>query len=302
MSRFADSRHGVDPYGRSMSETHRGSTTKWLAFVVVGAAAALLLAWLDRVAGVPLRTLLSIGAVAVALVWLIALVSVPWNLYFAARRVVGQIAVSRGRGIVVPQEQEDEARRIARRMLWFALSGHLLTAAVTAVIGYFSGSVVGYYFTGFYLLSATIRPAVAYFWHLKERISSLSRESTHPRDDVATLREKVNGLAGRVKELGRQLPEAQRALTEDLRRTESKLAGDIGHTRQMLSADLVRLSEAQAADREAARTRDEALGRRIDEMIRRMEQTLDGVSDHEELQAGIRALVRMIRTDGSALS
>jgi hypothetical protein len=285
-----------------MSETHRGSTTKWLALVVIGAAAALLLAWLDRVAGVPLRTLLSIGAAAVALVWLIALVSVPWNLYFAARRVVSQIAVSRERGIVVPQSQEDEARGISRRMLWFALGGHVLTAAVTAVIAFFSGSVVGYYFTGFYLLSATIRPAAAYFWHLRERIRSLSRESTHPRDDVASLRDKVNGLAGNLKQLASGLPQAQQALTGDLRRTESKLAADIAHTRQMLSADIVRLSEAQAADREAARSRGEALGRRIDDMIRRMEQTLDGVSDHEELQAGIRALVRMIRTDGTALS
>jgi len=277
------------------------STIKWLAATVIGAGAALLLAWLDHVAGVPLRTLLSIGAVAVALVWLIVLVSVPWNLYFAARRVTGQITVSRERGISIGQGQEDEARRIARRMLWFALGGHVVTAAVTAVVTYFSGATVGYYFTGFYLLSAAIRPAVAYFAHLRERISSLSRESLHPRDDVMSLRRKVDGLAGSVKHLSTALPRAQAELAEDLRRSEAKLTGDIAHLRELLTTDLVRVQDAEAADRDAARARDEALGRRFDKLARDVEQALDGISDHQELQAGLRALVRMIRSDSGEL-
>jgi len=53
----------------------------------------------------------------------------------------------------------------------------------------------------------------------------------------------------------------------------------------------------QAADRAAARSRDEDLGRRIDQMVRRIEATLDGISDHQELLAGLRALVRMVRSD-----
>jgi hypothetical protein len=35
-------------------------------------------------------------------------------------------------------------------------------------------------------------------------------------------------------------------------------------------------------------------------MTRRIEATLDGLSDHQELQAGLRALVRMIRADAEA--
>jgi len=33
-------------------------------------------------------------------------------------------------------------------MLWFALGGHLGTAAVSAVITYYSGDSLGYYITG----------------------------------------------------------------------------------------------------------------------------------------------------------
>ena len=270
--------------------------------LVAGTGAALLIAWLARVSGVPLRTVLSIAAGAVALGWLIVLVAVPWNLYFAARRVVAEQAVSRGRGITVRAEQEAEAGRIARRMLWFALGGHLGTAAVTAVITYYAGDSLGYYITGSYLLSATIRPAAAYFAHLRQRLSALSRENRHPRDDVVTLRQHVDRLDGSVRELTDNLPAVQRGLTDDLRRTEARLADGLAHARELLTADLARLQDAQAADREAARTRAEDLARRITAIGRQIEATLDGISDHQELQAGLRALVRMIRADPASLT
>jgi hypothetical protein len=281
-----------------MSDMHRSSAVvKWWAMIVVGAAVALLFAWLGNLAGVSLSTVLSIGAAAAALAWLIVLVVVPWNLYFAARRVVAEMAVSRTRDIAIQDEQEAEARQIARRMLWFALGGHVATAAAAGIVTYFSGATIGYYVTGSYLLSATIRPAAAYFAHLRERVDTLSRESLHPREDVVMLRQKVEQLAVTVKDLEQGSREAQRGLADDLRRTESTLTDAIAHARQLLIDDLIRLRDAQAADRETARSRDEDLGRRIDQMVRRVEQALDGIGDHQELQAGLRALVRMIRAD-----
>ena len=258
----------------------------WWAMVLGGAAAALLFAWLGRLAGVPLATLLAIGAGGVALAWLIVLVTVPWNLYFAAHQVVADLAVSRERGITVRAAQEAEAARLARRMRWLALGAHLGTAAVIAVITYFSGTTVGYYFAGFYLLSTAIRPAVAYVAHVRERIRVLTRESTYPRDDVVTLKHRVDRAAKAVDEL-----------RDELHRTGSTLAGDIAHARQLLTTDLARVQDEQAADRTAARNRDDDLGRRIDQMVRRIEATLDGISDHQELLTGLRALVRMIKPD-----
>jgi len=270
--------------------------------LAVGTAAALLVAWLERVSGVPMRTVLSIVAGAAALGWLIVLVALPWNLYFAARRAVGEMATARRRGIAIQPAQEAEAGRIARRMLWFALGGHLATAAVAAVLTYYSGDTVGYYFTGSYLLSATIRPAAAYLGHLRERITALSRESRHPRDDIVSLRQQVNRLADAVKNLQEALPQTRRGLTDDLRRTETTLADGIANARNLLTADLTRLQDAQAADRDAGRARAADLGRRIDAITRRIEDALDGISDHAELQAGLRALVRMITTESSPSS
>ena len=265
--------------------------------IVFGALAALLVAWLGHLAGVSLRTVISIAAGAAALSWLIVLVAVPWNLCFAARRVVTEMAVSRDRGIGIPLGQEAEARRIARRMLWFALGGHLVTAAVAGLVTYISGAVIGYYVMAAYLLSAAIRPAAAYFAHLRERIAALSRESLHPREDVVELRENVAGLAKTARNLAEELVAARRELADDLRRTEVKLADGTAHARQVLTADLGRVQDAQAADREAARQRDDELGRRIDAMVSRIDQTLTGLGDQQELLAGLRALVRMVRAE-----
>jgi hypothetical protein len=270
---------------------------RWWATVAAAAAAALLLAWAGHVAGVPLTVLLTIGVVAAALAWLVVLVTVPWNLYFAARRVSTDIAVSRERGIEIRPAHDAEARLIARRMLWFAVGGHVGTAVVAAVVTYLSGAVTGYYVTGFFLASVAVRPAAAYFAHLRLRISTLSRESTHPRADVASLKVQADSTEDAVRELRTALGEVRRSAAEDLGRTESALAGEVAHARQLLTADIGRLQDAQAADRSATRSRHDDLGRRIDMMARRIEATLDGISDHQELLTGLRALVRMIRAD-----
>ena len=268
--------------------------------IVAGTVAALLIAWLGHLAGVSLQTVLSIGAAAAALGWLIVLVAVPWNLCFAARRVVTEMAASRARGIVVQPAQQAEAARIARRMLWFALGGHLVTAAVAGLITYFSGARIGYYVTAAYLLSASIRPAAAYFAHLRERISTLSRESVHPRDDIVSLREKVDRLGMATKSLEKELAESRRGLADELARTGERMAAGSSHARPVMTADLARLQDAQVTDRDAARGRDEDLGRRIEAMVRRIEETLDGIGNHQELLTGLRALVRMIRAEPSS--
>ena len=264
----------------------------WFLVLIV-AAVALLIAWLGHIVSVPVTTLLTVGAVIIALSWLIVLTTVPWNLYFAARRAAQEMAVSRERGIAVRPQYDEEAGRISRRMLWFALGAHLGTALAAAAIAFFSGNKVGYYIAGISLLSTAFRPAAAYFGHVRERIKVLTRESTHPRDDVATLRERADMIQQSVHKLRLDLQDAG----VDLRRAESALADGIAHAREVLTADLNRLQDVQAADRAAARSRDEDLGRRIDQMVRRIEATLDGISDHQELLAGLRALVRMVRSD-----
>lgn len=276
-----------------------GRVLGWWVLILIGAGTALLIGWLARVVSVPLTTLLTVGAVVIALSWLIVLVTVPWNLHFAARRAAAEMAVSRERGISVRAADDAEAARISGRMLRFALGAHLATAVAAAVaaaaIAYVSDSKAGYYVAGIFLLSTAFRPAGAYVAHVRERIMVLTRESTHPRDDVAAMREQAEELRQAVDELRTDLQHSR----DDLRGRESALADSIAHARELLTADLSRLQDAQAADRIAARSRDDELSRRIDQMVRTIEATLDGISDHQELLAGLRALVRMVRSESA---
>ncbi len=286
-------------YGRIMSESHGSGAAKWWAALAVGTAAALLITWLAHGAGVRLSTLLSIVAGAAALGWLIVLVSAPWNLYFGARRVLAEIGASRRRDIHVDPADEAEARRIRRRMLWFALGGHVATAIGAGLTGYLAKESAGYYFAGIYLFSVAIRPAFAYFSHLRARIGELSKQAQYPRDDVVTLRSSVDDLTATVRRLEEELPQATRQAASELTSMTARLTGDLSHAQQRLVSDLTRLEDAQAADRQAARERTDELGRKVDRVTRQIESTLDGLSDHRELQAGLRALVRMIRADAA---
>lgn len=244
---------------------------KWWVVAVGAAGTVLLFAWLGRLAGVSPATLWTVGAAFAALTWTTVLVTVPWNLYFGARRVVAEQETSHRRGIDTRPEDRAEAHRIARGMLRFAVGGHLGTAAVAGVVAYVSGGVVGYYLAGFFLLSTVLRPAGAYFTHLRHRIGALSRESTHPRDDVLALRARVAALEGDLAALREQTDGRLTGVDDDLRRA----AADAAHLRAQVSQDR----------------------QTVDRMVRRVDAAVEGVSDHQELLTGLRALVRMVRSE-----
>jgi hypothetical protein len=172
--------------------------------------------------------------------------------------------VSREREIEVPAGREEEAGEIARRMLRFAVAGHIVSAAVLAVITYFSGAQVGYYFAGFYLLATLFRPAGSYLSHLRERVTTLMQEVRYPRPDVVTLTCRVDELV----------------------ETTQKLTRDV----ELLQADL-------EAVKHATETRDHDLDRRITLMARRFEETVDGLGDNQEIITGLKAFLRLLRDD-----
>ncbi|MEW1844676.1 hypothetical protein AB0392_42610 [Nonomuraea angiospora] len=232
---------------------------KWwllLASLIV----ALLTVWLILYAGVAPSTLLSLGAGAISLLWLVVVLTVPWNLFLAARHVLHEIQVSREAGIEVARHREDEARRIARRMLVLAVSGHVVSAAVIAVVTFFAGAQLGYYFSGFYLLATAFRPIAAYTKHLRDRVRTLGQEVRYPRADVIALLDRVSELETVTKGLKRDID-------------------DLNAARQGL----------ELADHD--------LGRRMTLMARRFDETVDGLNDNQEVITGLKAFLRLVRAD-----
>ncbi|MFC8461749.1 hypothetical protein ACFUJ0_33815, partial [Streptomyces sp. NPDC057242] len=119
------------------------------AFVVAGlAVGALVLAY---AVGAPSGTVLAVGAGVLGLLWLLLLLTAPWNLYFRAHAVLAEIAVSREKGLEVSGERDAEAGRIARVMLRVAVAGHVATAAAVLAVAAATGREAGYWCAGFFL-------------------------------------------------------------------------------------------------------------------------------------------------------
>ncbi|MFJ9035231.1 hypothetical protein ACIRF8_01360 [Streptomyces sp. NPDC102406] len=245
---------------------------RYLVLCAVAAVAALVLV---RVLGIPAETvLLAVGA-TVCLLWLVLLLTLPWNLYFRARSVVHEARVSREKGIAVPADRDAEAARIAAVMLRLAVGAHLVTGAVTVCAAWATGRTAGYWLAGCYLLSTLFRPAGAYFAALRRRLTTLHGEVRFPRDDVAALRTAVTALQNGTAVLEEKAEETYRVLAE-LR----------------TSVDAVGLSAHGRADRLDLRI--EALGREFESVVNRL-------TDNQEIITGLKAFLRLLRAgDGPA--
>lgn len=230
-----------------------------LAFLITAYLAALGVAlW----TGVPPQVLLTWGAGGAALLWLILLVTLPWNLHFRAREVLGDLRRSRAAGILVSDEQLAFAQRVKRWTLFISFGVHLLSAAVALALATWAEAPLGYPFAGFYLLSCIVRPATAAVVQLRRRLETLAAETRFPRDDVLRLRGQV---------------EAHELATE----RHTKALTELGERHEALVA-------------QAERQRLE-LEQRLAALARKFEDSLDRLTDNRELIAGIKAFLRMIR-------
>lgn len=222
---------------------------------------------------VPLSTVLSVGAGALCLGWLVLVLTVPWNLYFQARDLAEEIRTAKERGLdlPVPAGSREEAGRIAARMRLAAIGAHVLSAVLIAAITYFSGAEIGYYFAAFYLASTAFRPAGAWFAHLRRRLDAMRGEARFPRDDVLALKERVTFLEMQAENL--------RATTEQLH------AADLAAEQRL--ADLSITTARRAGD----------LDRRLDALGRQFEDTVARLTDNQEVIAGINAFLRLLRSE-----
>jgi hypothetical protein len=114
-------------------------------------------------------------------VWLVVVLTLPWNLHFQAKATLFDMQRARERGLAVKKDREDEARRVARRMLRVSLALHAGSAALAAVGAPLSKNPWGYLFSGAYLASGLFRPGVAYYKYLRTRLGHLAAEASFPR-------------------------------------------------------------------------------------------------------------------------
>lgn len=229
-----------------------------VGFLVLAYAAALGLALWQ---GVQPGTLLTWGAGGAALIWLVVLVTLPWNLHFRAREVLAEMRRSRDAGIRVADEHLAFAEKVKRWTLITSLGVHLLSAAVALGLAVFAGKTLGYPFAGFYLLSSLVRPAMAAIQQTRRRLENIAEDSRFPRDDVMKLRAQVEAHEAAVKRLDEALTEA----------------------REQHDALVVRFDRQRGE-----------LEQKVGALARKFEESLDRLTDNRELISGIKAFLRMI--------
>ncbi len=137
--------------------------------------------------------------------WLLAIVTIPWNIYFDAKEALAEAALSEEKGIPVEQRQVEYIRVIAQRSKWVVIALHLFSAIGLYGLAAAGISQVGYISSGAALLLTGLRPAVRTYRYFAARIAMLREQFRYPREDVIELRSRFQQLEETVERLAAQL-------------------------------------------------------------------------------------------------
>ncbi|GAA6622005.1 hypothetical protein [Scytonema sp. NUACC26] len=188
--------------------------------------------------------------------WLLAIVTVPWNVHFQAKEVLAEASQSTDKGIPVDEKQLQYVQILAKRSLLVAIALHLLSAIALYILAVTGISAVGYIGSGAALLLTGLRPAVSAYEYLYARLTKIRQEWTYPREDIVELRSRFQILEETVKRLEEQLnPEQpyslaanQQVYIEETRRELARLAANIEELRATNQTEHERLArEARQA-------------------------------------------------------
>ena len=143
--------------------------------------------WIMSLMQVELGSLMDWAVGTISLLWLIVVMTVPWNAYFRAKEVLNEAKISQEKDIQVKAETLAYVRKIARNALIVAIVLHLATGLGLYMVAYSGISPVGYFSAGAAVLLTFLRPAVNYYDYLQEHLRSIRQEFQYPREDLAEL-------------------------------------------------------------------------------------------------------------------
>jgi hypothetical protein len=176
-------------------------TTRSVVFALVITFTVLVvygsLRWLD----IPAGNLVDWGVAIAGFWWLLGIVTIPWNLYFGARRVKQELAESARRGIEVQSSDVAYVEQTSRRALAIAVALHGISA-----IGFGGLALSGLTPVGWFAAAAAVgltlfRPAARLYRHVITTLGAIHGRVRYPRDDVMTVLRRLDDLAFRTERL-----------------------------------------------------------------------------------------------------
>lgn len=234
---------------------------------------AVVTAVLNRFGWIDLSLIISLALHIVGFLAVIALIKLPWDLYFEARGLIDDQEASERRGKSVTPQDRGEARVLLRRLLLLCLSLHFGLAAVLAVATAVLDGSYGYYYAAAFALSAACRPLTAYYRYQMGRLRRLRGELNFPRDDIQALKNRLAQLESVAPHTARQAEQLERQLGQLQQSTDE------------------RVTKAEAAARKQALDYDE----KVDRVCREFSRSIEQLTDDKVLLGGLKAFVRMVK-------
>lgn len=160
-----------------------------------------LLKWLQIPAGNLIDWLIGVAS----FYWLLAIVTIPWNVHFDAQEVIAEAAISQDKNIAIDTKQINYVQKVAKWSVVIAISLHFISAAVLYLLAFLGISTVGYITSIAALLLTFLRPAIRAYQYLASRLSMIRQQIKYPRKDVVELRGRVKNNELKVTQLQQKL-------------------------------------------------------------------------------------------------
>ena len=253
-----------------------GNFIGWLgALLLIFLAGFGLTQWLN----LPFGNFIDWGIGASIFVWLIIIVTVPWNVYFQSKAVLNQAAISKEKGINVDDNQLPYVKSLAQKSLGLALALHVISAIALYVLASSGIGTIGYVGAIAALLLTILRPAISAYEYISQRLSAIYQQIDYPREDVMELRQRFANLEESVRQINEQLS------SENPYSWVTKYAQFSEETRK----DLSRLG-ANLEDLRATNERDH------ERLVRESRQAIAQLSTDSQFLEHVREIIRFFKS------
>ncbi len=165
-----------------------------VVLVIVVLLISVVMRWIDMSTGEFIDWIISIAS----FFWLIAIVTIPWNVHFEAKKVLSDAAHSIKKGIEIKADQVTYVKRLMRGSFWLAIALHLLSAIGLYTLAATGISAVGYVASGAALLLTGLRPAVRAHEYMVAQLASIRKQFKYPREDIVELRQRFAALESKL--------------------------------------------------------------------------------------------------------
>lgn len=227
---------------------------------------------------------------ALSFLWLIFIVTIPWNSYFKAKEILYEAEVSRLKNIAVKEEGVIFAQSVSRRSLIVSISLHIISAGALFYIANRGISQVGYYTAGLTILLTFLRPGIRFYEYLHRRLEMIRQEFQYPREDVQELLAKVNDILYRTVSL-----EGQLSAEEGSGSLRLQVEGQLSQIREKLKKLDQKMDDVFRSNRETKNDIESKLAKELEGIRKENKELVAKITESGEVVESISTIAKYLK-------